>query len=91
MSLAQELIQSGIFFTSRGSEITIEKLGVKATQLTDQVELTLQPNRTQVMSTKTALAAIQSRWLRFTKSHPTVRKLLYEEWTGVYCPLDKFT
>jgi hypothetical protein len=96
MTLTEILTAKSINYSVVGDVISVSNIGINATEKRNRVVVTFQPNnpdttKTTTMTVFDAAAAIESRWNRFNKSHQSVRKLLYEEWTGAYCPLDYFS
>jgi hypothetical protein len=96
MTLADILASKSIEYSIVNNVINVENIGIAAEEKRNRVVVTFQPNNPEITKTHSmtlpdAVTAIETRWNRFIKSHPTVRKLLFEEWTGVYCPLDYFS
>lgn len=96
MTLAEILTAKSIEYSVADNVISVANIGIAAEEKRNRVVVTFQPNNPEITKTHSmtlpdAVAAIETRWNRFIKSHHTVRKLLYEEWTGVYCPLDYFS
>lgn len=72
----------------QGSTVRIQELGIEARQRGDSVIVVFQPqnhDRTEriQMPLPQAVDSVLRRWRRFKTSSPPIRKLLYEEWTGL--------
>lgn len=81
--------QQLVTLEKQGSTVRIQELGIEARQRGSSVVMVFQPqnhDRTErvQMPLAEAVDSVLRRWRRFKTSSPPIRKLLYEEWTGLY-------